>query len=402
MQQERILLDIFILFAATQLAGHLARRLRQPAVVGEIVAGVLVGPHLLGWVRGSDALSVLAEIGVVILLFYVGLETRVRDLVRVGRHSLAAGTLGVLLPLGAGIALMLGLGYPSPVACFLGAALVATSVGITARVLVDLHQEGSRAARVILGAAVYDDILGLLILAIVVGAARRELSLLGSVLTAVQAVAFTVFVVLLGTRIVRRFSVHLGSLRVRSPEFVVAMIVCLGLSALAGYLKLAALVGAFLAGMVFSETREAPQIRSRVEPVYDLLVPLFFGAMGALVNVSALSNARVLALAGVVTLVAIVTKLLGCGLGALPLGRREALLIGVGMIPRGEVGIVVAMIGLGLGILSPALYGVVVTMSLVTTLVTPPVLAWLLAGHPVPQRAGAASPVAEGEQGSPL
>ena len=376
-----MLIDVFVLFAASQVAAHVMRRFRQPAVIGEILAGVLVGPHLLGWVSGSEFIHSLAEIGVIILLFYVGLGTRVSDLLRVGRHSLAAGTLGVLFPLVAGVLLMSLLGYPPRVAYFMGAALVATSVGITARVLVDMHQSHTRPARVILGAAVYDDILGLLILAVVVGMAANRLSLTGLVVTVAQALAFTVFVVLLGQRMVHRFSVHVPAFQARSPEFVLAMIICLGLSALASLIGLASLVGAFLAGMVLSETREAQAVRQRVEPVYDLLVPLFFATMGTLVNVPAMLNPQTALLALAITALAVVTKFAGCGLAALPLGRREALIVGVGMIPRGEVGIVVAMIGLKMGVVTQDLYGVVVTMSLATTLLAPPLLWRLMPRH---------------------
>jgi len=374
-----VLLSVFVLFTAAKLAAHAARRLGQPPVIGELLAGAVVGPHLLGWVSESEGLHVLSEIGVIVLLFYVGLGTRVSDLLRVGRHSLAAGTLGVLVPLAAGILLMLHLGYSAPVAYFMGAALVATSVGITARVLVDLRQAHTRPARVILGAAVYDDILGLMVLAVVVGATSDSLSRVGLLATALQAVAFTVFVVLIGQRVVHRFSVHLASFRVRSPEFVVAMAFCLGLSALAASIRLAALVGAFLAGMVFSETREAADIRSRLEPVYDLLVPIFFATMGSMVDARALAHADTALLALMVTLLAIVTKFVACGAAALPLGRREALIVGIGMIPRGEVGIVIAMIGLKMGVVSSAIYGVVVFMSLVTTLLAPPLLARAMA-----------------------
>jgi len=374
MDPGRVLTSLFVLFAAAYVGAYVAQRFRQPTVIGEILAGALVGPHLLGWVREVESLRTFSEIGVIVLLFYVGLGTTIRDMLRVGRHSLAVAVLGVALPMAAGVGLMHSLGYPAGVAYFMGAALVATSVGITARVLLDVGQARSRAGQVILGAAVIDDILGLLVLAVVAGLATRSFSRVHIAITLAQAVAFTVFVTLIGRHVVHRFSVHIGSFRVRSPEFVVAMAVCLGLSALAASIGLAALVGAFLAGLVFSETREVEQIRTRVEPVYDLMVPLFFATMGSLVDLRVFLRPETLWLALLITLLAIATKFVGCGLAALPLGRRDALVIGVGMIPRGEVGLVIALVGLRLKVITPDLYGIVVVMCLLTTLLAPPLL----------------------------
>lgn len=372
--ETRILLDLFIIFAAAKLAGEIFHRLKQPAVVGEILVGILLGPHLLGLISDSHTLSVFAEIGIIFLLFAVGLETRATDMFRVGRVALAVAVAGVLLPFGMGLAFMLGLGGQLVTALFVATALVATSVGITARVLADLGQTASRPARIILGAAVIDDILGLIVLAIVSGMSAGNFSTWHIGLVIIEAIAFTVFVLFVGRHAAHRLSAHLYKLRISNPAFVVSVALCLGLSAVANYIGLAAIVGAFLAGMAFAETQEAAHIRRSLDPVYDLLVPIFFVIMGTQVNLHSFANTFIIMLGLVITILAIIGKLVGCGLAALELGKREALAIGIGMIPRGEVGLVVAAIGLSRGIIGNDIYGVVVFMCILTTLITPPLL----------------------------
>lgn len=356
------------------MAGEIFHRLKQPAVVGEILVGILLGPHLLGLISDAPTLSVFAEIGIIFLLFAVGLETRATDMFRVGRVAMAVAVLGVLLPFGMGLAFMLGLGGQLVTALFVATALVATSVGITARVLADLGQTASRPARIILGAAVIDDILGLIVLAIVSGMSAGDFSAWRIGLVIIEAIAFTVFVLFVGRHAAHRLSAHLYKLRIANPAFVISVALCLGLSALANYIGLAAIVGAFLAGMAFAETQEAAHIRRSLDPVYDLLVPIFFVIMGTQVDLHSFANSTIIILGLVITVLAIIGKLVGCGLAALELGKREALAIGIGMIPRGEVGLVVAAIGLSRGIIGNDIYGVVVFMCILTTLITPPLL----------------------------
>jgi len=335
---------------------------------------MLLGPYLAGLISDSETLSVFAEIGVIFLLFAVGLETRATDMFRVGQQAAAVAVVGVLVPFGLGLALMLGLGSQTITALFVATALVATSVGITARVLADLGQAASRPARVILGAAVIDDILGLIVLAIVSGLAEGKLSLLHIGLVVVQALAFTGFVLLAGRRAAHRISAHLYRLRISNPAFIISVALCLGLSALADYIGLAAIVGAFLAGMTFAETQEAAHIRRSLDAVYDLLVPIFFVIMGARVDLPGLLRPEVLSIGLLVTVVAIIGKLAGCGLASMGLGKKEALAIGIGMSPRGEVGIVVAMVGLARGTIGSDIYAIVILMSILTTLIAPPLL----------------------------
>jgi Kef-type K+ transport system membrane component KefB len=394
-----ILLHLFIMFAAAKLAGEVFIRLRQPAVIGELLAGILIGPSVLGLIGHPNAALVhvlggnvamatkaldlvyhtLSELGVVVLLFYVGLETRASDLMRVGGRALSVGVVGVIVPFILGAGYMLWLGEPLPRALFVGAALVATSVGITARVLRDLGESRSRPARIIVGAAVIDDILAILVLSVVIGlAAGGPPSWLSLGASAAVAVGFTTFTIFIGARLARRLSLHLERLRLENAPFAVAMLLMLGLAALAGFLGLAAIIGAFLAGMVLAETREHERIEDQTQPVYDFLVPFFFVVTGSAVDVAVFARLEILGLIALVTVLALAGKIVGCGVAALPEGWLRALIVGVGMAPRGEVGLIVASIGLSQGVLGHDLFSVIVAMSILTTLVVPPVLMVLL------------------------
>ena len=372
-----ILLTLFIMFAAAKAAGELFERIQQPAVIGELLVGILLGT--LGLIEHSPVYMVLAEIGAIVLLFQIGLETRASSIFRVGRVASQVAILGVLLPFFLGYLIMNGLGHSQSAAMFVGVALVATSVGITARVLHDIGRLRTTEARVILGAAVIDDVVGMILLAIVGRASAGELSWWYILLLAAEAIIFTLFVSLVGTRALRRYGSVLQYLRIRNAPFAVSIIVLLGLSALSTYIGLAAIIGAFFAGMMFAETRDQYALEQRVEPLYDFLVPFFFVIMGSLVDVKAFWNTDILLLAIIITFIAFVGKLVGCGLGAVGLGWKRALTVGIGMSPRGEVGIIVAMLGLSQGVINEDLYGVVVFMVVVTTLLVPPFLKGMFA-----------------------
>ena len=381
MTAERLLLDLALMFVIAKAAGGLFERVRAPAVIGELLAGVLIGPHLFGLVSHTEAHAVFQELGAIVLLFAVGLDTPLSDLRAVGRLSLGVGLAGIVIPMLLGVGLMSLIGRAGDESLFVGTALVATSVGITARVLADLGRIRAPESRVILGAAVIDDILGLLVLAAVVGLTADEISV-GSLLSvAVLAIAFVVLTGGLGPRLVARaipLLDRLGELTV----FTIAIGICLVLSAIAGVLDLAAIIGAFLAGMAFAETRDRYHLEERLSSVYSLLVPFFFVITGTLVDLSVFMRSDTLLLASGVIVLAVIGKLGACGLAAASLGRKGALVVGVGMVPRGEVGIIVASIGLAQGVLEPDLYGVIVAMSVVTTLIVPPVLATLLPRTP--------------------
>ncbi|MCS7051602.1 MAG: cation:proton antiporter, partial [Thermomicrobium sp.] len=325
-------------------------------------------------------LESVAELGVVVLLFFVGLETRLSDLLRVGVRSLVVAILGVLGPFVGGSVLMLALGYPSMESIFVGTVLVATSVGITARVLRDVGALDSREARIILGAAVFDDILGLLMLTIVSGVAVTGELQVGRVLwISVLALGFTAVVGGLGALAVRRFFPPLVErLQVEHAPLVVALALMLALAALASAIGLAPIVGAFLAGMALAEVAERYHLHEQALPIYTFLVPFFFVVTGARVDPRLFLQTETLWLALAVTAVAVATKAVGAALGTLGFPPRSMAIVGFGMVPRGEVGLIIASIGLSLGVVERPLFSVAVVMSMLTTLFTPPVLVWLL------------------------
>ena len=376
-----VLLGLFVVFVAAQVGAEAAQRLKMPAVVGEILAGCLVGSSVLGWVKVNEPLEVLAEIGAVLLLFSVGLETRVGDLKKVGRVASFVGVAGVILPFLLGAAWAKMSGFETPKAMFVAAAFVATSAGITARVLQEMGVLHRTEARVILGAAVIDDILAMLLLGVVTALQSGggvNLHSLGLVMA--QAVGFVVLIGLVGTRLARRSSPLLEAPINPLSPLTISLAVCLGLAAAASYLGLAAIIGAFLAGMVAAETPQRHSLERQMQPIMAFLVPFFFVVTGAKVELGDLASASALGALLVVTLLAIVGKLVGCGLGALSLGKRSALVVGVGMVPRGEVGIIVASLGQSAGVFSGTIYAIIIAMSLLTSMAAPPLLGKLLAG----------------------
>jgi Kef-type K+ transport system membrane component KefB len=406
-----VLLDLFILYTAARLGGVVAARLGQPAVIGELLAGVVVGSHALGLTGhpgqglldlfGGDhgaaehALALthetVAELGVIVLLFTVGLETRVTDVLRVGVRAALVGVLGIVFPFGLGFALMAALGHPQMEAAFVATALVATSVGITARVLHELGVLRGDEARIILGAAVIDDVLGLILLAVVSSTAQAAASPLGIALVSVQAVAFVVFVGWAGSHVTRRYSARLDAVRRHVGLLSVGLIAMLGLAALAGIIGLAAIIGAFLAGMVLAESREREELAETLRPISEFLVPYFFVVTGTRVTLSALTEPDTLALAAAVSAVAVAGKLIGAGIATWGLPLPKVLAVGVGMVPRGEVGLIVAGIGRTAGIIPDNVFAVVVMMSVVTTLIVPPALAAIYNRWPEPGAASAVS-----------
>ena len=374
------LLPLLIMLVAAKVMAELFERLRQPAVAGEILAGVLIGPSVLNWVTPSDFTNLLAKIGVIFLLFSGGLETRPAEMFRVGKRAALVAIMGVIAPFGAGVLLMRMWGASGVEAMFVGTAMVATSVGITARVLSSLGLLETKTARIILGAAVIDDILGLLVLAVVTSLASGSVNYTALILTSVLAIGFTAFVALVGAPMVTRMAPRIENLRVSHALFVASLLLCLGLSAAAAYIGVAAIIGAFLAGLAFAEASEdKPTMRQQMSGVTEFLIPFFLVNIGMLLKLEVFRDRWVIALALLVTLVAVLTKLVACGLAAQGLGWRRAGQIGMGMVPRGEVGIVVAQIGLALAVLDQKLYGVVLLMAVATTLIAPPFLRVLYA-----------------------
>ena len=378
--QTRVLLTLFIMLVSAKLMAELFERLRQPAVAGEILAGVIIGPSLLGWAVPSEITSILAEIGVIFLLFTVGLETKPASIFRVGRQAAIVAVLGVVAPFIGGWLLMRVWGSTTIEALFVGTAMVATSVGITARVLAGLGLLDAPTARIILGAAVIDDILGLLVLSLVSSMATGSVNYPELLTTAGLAIGFTAFVALVGAPVVTRVAPRVQGMRSGDGLFLLGLVLCLGLSVAAAYIGVAAIIGAFLAGMAVAEAAEDNAVmHERMSGVTEFLVPFFLVNIGMQLRLDVFRSSSVIALCVLITLIAIVTKLLACGLGAYNLGLRRAAQVGMGMVPRGEVGIIVAQIGLTMAVIDAELYGVVLFMAVATTVIAPPFLKMLYA-----------------------
>ena len=379
-----ILLTLFIVFVAAQIGGEIAQRLKLPGVVGEIAAGCVVGPSVLGWITPEQIatgtpLDVLAEIGVVLLLFAVGLETRLEDLKKVGKVAFLVGVLGVLVPFGLGGVWAHASGYDWGKSLFIAAAFVATSAGITARVLQELNALQRTESKVILGAAVIDDILAMLLLGVVVslqgGGGFNALHL---VTTLVGAIGFIAVIGFGGARAMRWNSSWLDKPHSQHSALGIVLALCLGLAYVSTLFGLAAIIGAFLAGMIASETRQQHALEKQVQPLLALLTPFFFVITGSKIDLQQLASGDALLTLAIVTVIAVISKLAGGFLGALSLGRRGATIVGFGMVPRGEVGVVIASLGLAAGVFSDRTYAIIVAMSLLTAMVTPPVLAVML------------------------
>src|SRR5690242_20066522 len=386
-----ILLTLFVVFVAAQIGAEIAQRLKLPGVVGEIAAGCVVGPSLLGWITPEQILpgtplDVLAEIGVVLLLFSVGLETRLEDLKKVGKVAFLVGVLGVLIPFAMGGVWAHGSGFAWGKSLFIAAAFVATSAGITARVLQELGALQRVESRVILGAAVIDDILAMLLLGVVVSLQDGGGFDLANLLVVLgSAVGFILLVGLGGARVMRWNSTWLEKPHSAHSPLAIVLAICLGLAWLSTLLGLAAIIGAFLAGMIASETRQQHTLEKQTQPLLALLTPFFFVITGSKIDLAQLGSGEAVLMLAIVTVIAIVSKLAGGWLGSLSMGRSAATIIGFGMVPRGEVGVVVASLGLAAGVFSDRIYAIIVAMSLLTAMVTPPVLAWLLKRYPAPQ-----------------
>jgi Kef-type K+ transport system membrane component KefB len=393
----RLFLVLAAMLVGAKILGEAAERIGQPAVLGELVAGVLLGSSVLGIIptegTAAELIHVFAELGVLLLLFEIGLETDLREMFRVGPASLAVACVGVALPFALGYAYWMYAPHPgsaggdlTTAAIFVGATLTATSVGITARVLSDLGRMNTQEARIIIGAAVIDDVLGLVILSVVSGlAAGAAVTTLGIVRTLAVAVGFLVVAVLVGRFAVPRLFDVVVRMRVRYVLLIAALAFALGLASLASLAGSALIIGAFAAGIILSGTNQFDTIEHEVKPVASVFAPVFFVSVGASVNLGLLNPATpealgTLLVAGGLTLIAIVGKL-AAGWGA-PWVRFRRVVVGVGMIPRGEVGLIFADIGRRSGVLADEVFGAVLLMVMATTFVAPPALKGLFGPAP--------------------
>jgi Kef-type K+ transport system membrane component KefB/predicted amino acid-binding ACT domain protein len=374
----RILLDLTIILIVAKVAAEVSDRIHVPAVIGEIVAGIMIGPSVLGLVDTGDMLFFLAELGVILLLIQVGLETDIIELKSVGRASILVAIIGVVLPMALGFGASSLLGESVNTSLFVGAALTATSIGITARVFGDLRALATVEARTVLGAAVVDDVLGLIILTVVtriveqgsvgIGTIASTIGLAIGFLAVTSTVGFTIFPQL--------FARIAKGARSTSTVSVVAIGIALGFSVLADKAHLAPIIGAFVAGLALRRIATHERVERDVSSLAQIFVPIFFLNIGISTNIRAMADARVIGVALILSAVAIVSKIAAAS-GATG-SRGDKLTIGFGMLPRGEVGLIFASIGLSVGALSEELYGSVLVVVLVTTLIAPPLLRWRL------------------------
>ena len=374
---DLFLLELFAIFVWAKVFGEIFEQMSLPGVLGEILAGVILGPHATGLVTPSETVGSIAEVGAIFLLFTVGLETRPSDLIRVSRSSLRVAAAGVLVPFVLGFGYLAIRGEPRHEAIFVAAAMVATSVGITARVMTDLHIVNTSVARIILGAAVFDDILGMVVLTIVTGMTNGTgFHWLHIIVLVAEAIGFAIFMIFIGPRIVGRIRPGVQRMSSHDAPLILALAICLGLSVAATKIGMAAIIGAFFAGMVFADYDVEWRISPRAHGINEFLAPFFFFIMGSRLDIDVF-NGKVIVTAIVITILAIISKIVGCGLPVLRRGWREALQVGVGMTPRGEVALIVALIGLQMKAISSQAYAVVVFMTGITTIVAPVALRYL-------------------------
>lgn len=373
-----ILMKIVIIIAVARLLGYLAERLKQPAVLGELIAGILLGPSLFDLVHETDPIfTFLAEIGVIVLLFLVGLESNIYQLLKVGKASFFVAVLGILVPFGLGYFYCIYAGYSTMIALLVGGTLTATSVGITMRVLSELGKTNSEEGKIILGAAVLDDIIGLIVLAVIVGIlATGKVSLFTVLELSGYSLLFLIGSIYLGIVFVPTIHKLVHKLELEKTFVISAFIFALFLAALANWIGLATIIGSFAAGLVLERTEHKEHFHQKMKPVADLFVPIFFVMAGAVMDVRTLLNLNVLLPILILTAIAVVGKIVA-GLGAHGT-KASKVAVGLGMIPRGEVGLIFATYGLSYKIFSSELYSIIVVVVMLTTFVTPPLLVKVL------------------------
>jgi Kef-type K+ transport system membrane component KefB len=373
--QANWIFELAVILLAAKLGAEIFNRLRQSPMLGEILAGVILGPSVLALFHESDILDIFAEIGIIFMIFMLGLETNVANLRKVGGRAAAIAVAGIVVPFAAGWFLGKAIGSSWETSLFFGAILTATSVAITARTLMDMDLTRSKLAQTILAAAVIDDIAGLLVLAIVLTVTGGgEQGGIGLTLTKEGIFLLIIFPVFwYGIPLVTRW---LKRLEGEGALFVMVLGLTFLFSYLAQLAGLATIVGAFLIGLIFGRTSEGVSIQEQVEPIYFFMAPIFFVSIGIAVHLDELWATLVFAL--IFSAVAVATKILGGALGGMVSRMRlsAAALVGIGMIPRGEVGLIVADLGLEGGIIDQSIFSAAAFMSVVTILVTPTLLKW--------------------------
>jgi Kef-type K+ transport system membrane component KefB len=393
-----VLLGIVVILLTARIGGRIFEKLGQPSVLGELVFGMLVGnAHLIGIpffsdIVGNSHIDILSRLGVVVLLFMVGLESNIKEMAKVGVPSFLVATVGVIVPFFLGF-LVSRWFFPEAafnVHLFIGAALTATSVGITARVFKDLGKLGIPEAKIILGAAVIDDVMGLIVLSVVSGIITTGSLSWGSVaIITAKSFAFLAGAIVVGSYVAPRIGKYVTTIPTRGLKLVTALIFAFLFSWAANLIGLATIVGAFAAGLILDdvhfsgmkrknhhgEDEDEFHIEDLIQPISDFLVPIFFVLMGMQVKLETFADMKVLGVAAGLTMAAVLGKQV-CGLVVKK--GYDRLVIGLGMIPRGEVGLIFAAIGKGLGVVNDSVFSSIVIMVIVTTLVTPPALSYAL------------------------
>lgn len=392
----QFILALAVILLAAKLGGYISVRLGQPSVLGKLLAGVVLGPSVLNFLHWpmftdpalEDNIAHLAELGVIVLMFIAGLEVDVAEMRKSGRASTLGGVLGVVVPFALGLLAARWFGYEWSTAVFVGLILTATSVSISAQTLMELNALRTRVGLTLLGAAVVDDVLVILLLSIVLAVGAGGGGPMDVALVVIKMALYLTGAIVLGIWALPRLERLIARLPISEPVVSSALIVMLfyawAAEAIGG---VAMITGAFIAGVLFGRTHLRHGLERGMHALaYAFLVPIFFVSIGLEANLRLLT-ASLLWFTTVIVLVAIVSKLLGCGLGVKLVGfsNVEAFQVGVGMVSRGEVGLIVASIGIAAGAISEELFTVTVVMVLVTTLVTPPALRWALSrGQPAP------------------
>ncbi|MBA2293166.1 MAG: cation:proton antiporter [Gemmatimonadales bacterium] len=396
-----LFLMLAALVTAAKCGGAVAVRFGQPAVLGELLAGIVVGPGMLALADPTDpTIHVMSEFGVVILLFQIGLHTDLRALFKVGSAASAVGVVGVALPFGFGYLAATMMGLASLPAILCGAAMTATSIGISARVLGDIGVLDSREGRTVLGAAVLDDVIGLIILAVTATVASGvEITPFEIAKTAGAAFGFLVVALVAGELLAPRLFALIDRLPVGGTTGTLALAFALALAAAADRGGSALIIGSFAAGLILHKTPQRDTIENSTTVLGYFFVPVFFASVGASVDIQALADPAALWLGLALLVIGIITKFVS---GYVPfwIPLRYAL-VGAAMVPRGEVGLIFAQMGLTSGVISPSVFGALMIMVIGTTLVTPPWLGWLVSrGTPPgnPQDIGGMDDLVSGER----
>lgn len=431
-----VLLSLIVVYLAAKVGGELCARVNLPPVLGELIGGVMVGVsalHLIvfseagqvpdsplinlvarlgglpaeGLLRvfqgESEVISILAELGVIILLFEIGLESDLKELIRVGPQAAIVAVVGVVVPFATGTAGLMTIFGVAPIpAIFAGAALTATSIGITAKVLAELQKLSSTEGQIIIGAAVLDDVLGIIVLAVVASLAKTgEIEITNVLYLVVGAAVFLVGSIYIGRLLSPYFVAVVNQLRTRGQVLVSSLIFAFLLAYIAAAIQLEAILGAFAAGLILAETSKHKELEEQISPIADMLVPIFFITVGARTDISVLNpldpnNRAGLIIAAFLVVVAIVGKLV-TGLVIFGQPGINRLAVGIGMVPRGEVGLVFAGVGAASGVLSESLDAAIIVMVIFTTFLAPPLLRLVFQDADPPATAAVAAPPSSGD-----